>query len=348
MTDQTPAPFPGGFTIGNVAISSRTVLAPLAGITNLPFRLLVKHLGCGLVCSEMVSAAGLMFDNGKTRTMLESHPDEEPLSLQAFGSDPQILADACKAIADTGVAILDLNMGCSVRKVLKSGSGSALMKDAVHAARIFTAIRKAVSIPFTIKIRTGWDRTGDQAETIARIAEDCGVDAVALHPRTATQGFGGTADWSQIRRIKETVRIPVIGNGDVRLPEDGLRMMEETGCDAVMVGRAALHAPHIFRDMDALFNGKGRIPFDLPGHFALMVRYLEDTVSVYGELPACRMMRSRLGWFVKGLPGSTHFRNAIKDIESEVQARDLIFRFRDSVFAHMEARPDKTPTGYPS
>lgn len=337
----TPEAFPlpaGGFSIGNVAIETPTVLAPLAGITNLPFRQVVKDLGCGLVCSEMVSANGLIYDSGKTRSMLVSSPKERPLSLQIFGSDPDILADGAEIVEASGADIIDINFGCSVRKVLKSGSGSALMRDPERTRKILSAVRKRIQVPLTIKIRTGWDQTGDHAVTIAKIAQDCGVDAIACHPRTATQGFGGTANWSLIRRLKSILSIPVIGNGDIQTPEDAIRMFRETGCDAVMVGRATLHTPHIFADIHSLLNGRNPEGLVLDRHFTLMERYLTESVTLFGELNACRMMRSRLGWFVKGLPHSTRFRETIKEIETHAHALALIAEFRASVIAHLEDR----------
>jgi len=190
--------------IGSVTLPNNTVMAPLAGITNLPFRLMVKELGCGLVCSEMISSNGLIYQSPKTIQLMNSAEKEKPLSVQMFGAVPEIMAEAAQMIEQSGADILDINFGCSVRKIIKSGSGVALMKSPEVAAAILTAVRKSVTIPLTIKIRSGWDYSGDQALEIARIAEDCGVDAITVHPRTATQGFGGTADWSIIQKIKQS------------------------------------------------------------------------------------------------------------------------------------------------
>ncbi len=225
--------------IGSLSLKNITVLAPLAGITNLPFRILVKEAGCALVCSEMISANGLVYKSHKTAQTLESAAEEKPLSVQIFGSDPEIMADAAAMAEASGADVLDINFGCSVKKVLKTGSGSALMKEPEKAEAILKAVRKSIEIPLTIKIRTGWDYSGTQAFKIAEIAESCGVNAIAVHPRTATQGFGGTADWSVIAAIKKIVSIPVIGNGDIIVPEDAIRMQNETGCDAVVIGRTA-------------------------------------------------------------------------------------------------------------
>lgn len=306
--------------IASVRLDNETILAPLAGITNLPFRLIAKSAGCGLVCSEMVSANGLVYKSHKTERLLDSRPEERPLSVQIFGYDPDIMAEAAAMIEARGADILDINFGCSVRKILKSGSGSALMKDPRKAEAILRAVRDAIKVPLTIKIRSGWDKTGTQASEIARIAEGCGVDAIAVHPRTATQGFSGHADWSVIAAVKRLVSIPVIGNGDIVAPEDAVRMKQETGCDAVMIGRAAIGNPWIFSQVLSLFRGETPKPLTLPMRHEAMLRYLRASVRYIGEEHACRMMRSRLGWFTKGLPHSSRFRESVKLLSSEEEA----------------------------
>ena len=312
--------------IGSVILDNITVLAPLAGITNLPFRLLAKEAGCALVCSEMISSNGLVYNSAKTHELLRSQPAEKPLSVQIFGSDRSLMAESAAIVESSGADILDLNLGCAVKKVLKTGSGAALMKEPKKVEKILQAIRKTVKIPLTVKIRSGWDRSGDQALKIAEIAQACGVDAITVHPRTATQGFRGKADWSLITAIKNIASIPVIGNGDIIRPEDVLKMRDQTGCDAVMIGRAAIGNPWIFSQVLELI-GNNKVSFPDPSRrFEVMIQYLKFSVTYFGEQRAIRMMRSRLGWFVKGLRYSSSFRESIKLISTQ---KDALFRIQE-------------------
>ena len=320
--------------IGELKLANPVVLAPLAGITNLPFRRIAKAAGCGLVCSEMISSNGLMHGSEKTRAMLATHPSEAPLSVQLFGADPSIMADAARIVAEAGAHILDINFGCAVKKIVKTGSGVALMREPERAERILRAVRRAIPIPLTIKVRSGWDRSGDQALDIARIAADCGVDAIAVHPRTAAQKFSGRSDWSLIARIKETVAMPVIGNGDIQTCQDALTMMQETGCDGVMIGRAAIGNPLLLgQTVDAL-AGRSPRTVSWQTRLAVMEHYLQASVDYMEEAIACRMMRSRLGWFVKGLPHNRDFREAIKHLRNQAEARDHIAAYRQRLEAH--------------
>ena len=314
--------------IGSVVLDNITVLAPLAGITNLPFRLLAKAAGCGLVCSEMISANGLVHRSSKTHEMLKSRIEEKPLSVQIFGSDPHIMAEAAAIVEASGADILDINLGCAVKKVLKTGSGAALMKASDKAEKIFLAVRKAISIPLTVKMRAGWDKSGGEAFAIAKIAEAGGVDGITIHPRLATQGFGGKADWSLIAAVKNSVSIPVIGNGDIVTPENALAMKMETGCDAVMIGRAAIGDPWLFSQVISLTNGKEKVSPDLTERFNVMATYLNTSIECFGEKRACRMMRSHLGWFVKGLRFSSSFRESIKGISTKKEALSFIGEYK--------------------
>ncbi len=306
--------------IGTVKLANNIVFAPLAGISNLPLRLLAKEAGCGLVCSEMVSANGLVYGSKKTAQLMDTVPEEYPLSVQLFGTDPDITASAAQQAVRAGAAIIDINFGCAVKKIVKTGSGVALMRTPDKAEALLKAVRKAVAVPLTIKIRSGWDASGRQALDIAHMAEACGIDALTIHPRSAAQGFRGKSDWSLIGAVKRALKIPVIGNGDIVAAEDALRMLSQTGCDGVMVGRAAIGNPFIFSAILALLDGRKPSSPSLAQHFNVMKRYVRDSVRYIGERQACRMMRSRLGWFVKGLYGSSQFRKSITQVSTRAEA----------------------------
>jgi nifR3 family TIM-barrel protein len=297
--------------IGTLALANNLVFAPLAGISNLPLRLLAKEAGCGLVCSEMVSANGLVYGSHKTAQLLHTVPEEYPLAVQLFGSDPALTAEAARMAVASGAALIDINFGCAVKKIVRTGAGVALMRTPDRAQALLKAVRQAIAVPLTIKIRSGWDTSGRQALRLARQAEDCGVDALTIHPRSASQGFRGHSDWTLIAAVKNSLQIPVIGNGDIGTAEDALRMLSETGCDGVMVGRAAIGNPFIFAAILARLEGRQPQAPTLGQHFRVMKRYLRDSVAYLGERQACLMMRSRLGWFVKGLHASSQFRKTI-------------------------------------
>jgi tRNA-dihydrouridine synthase B len=317
--------------IGSVKLKNKTILAPLAGITNLPFRLLAKEAGCALVCSEMISAHGLINKSKRTRQMLDSRPEEKPLSVQIFGSQPDIMAEAARVVESSGADIIDINFGCSVRKIIKTGSGAALMKAPETAEALLRAVRKAVRIPLTIKLRTGWNSTGNQAFAIAKIAESSGVDAITIHPRTAKQGFSGHCDWAIIAELKKQVNIPVIGNGDIFCADDAIAMLAQTRCDAVMIGRMAIGNPWIFSHVLARLRGEAEPAADLESRFEIMTRYLQESVNYFGEEIACRMMRSRLCWFAKGLRNSSQFRKSINHISTEIEALQRIEDYKESL-----------------
>ncbi len=310
--------------IGSLALDNITILAPLAGITNLPFRILAKEAGCALVCTEMISANALVRGSKKTMQMLCSLPEEKPLSVQIFGSDPAVMAEAAQIVESSGADLIDINFGCPVKKVIKTGAGVALMQQLDNAKAIIKTVRKAVNIPFTIKIRTGWDKSGKQALKLSQLAEECGVDAIAVHPRTASQGFGGKADWSIITAIKKAVAIPVIGNGDIITAKDAVEMQRITGCNAIMIGRAAIGNPWIFSHVIAIVRGNDVLPVDIAHRFEVMIRYCKMSIQCFGEKNGCRMMRGRLGWFVKGLRFSSKFRESINQISSENETIELI------------------------
>ncbi len=322
--------------IGRLKLDNNLIFAPLAGISNLPLRLLAKEAGCGLVYSEMVSANGLVYGSNKTRQLMNSTPAEKPLAIQIFGVDPRIMADAAQMAVSAGADIVDINFGCSVKKIVKTGAGAALMRQPRRAAALLNAVRDAIPIPLTIKIRSGWDRTGREAQTLLAIAEDCGVDALTIHPRSAAQGFRGRADWSRIAALKTHAALPVIGNGDVNQPEDALRMLSETGCDGVMIGRAAVGNPLIFTEIQDRLAGRAGSPPGIEARLRIMRRYALDSARYLGERQACLMMRSRLGWFVKGLHGCSAFRESIKRLETLEQALEKISVYEKTLMAQMQ------------
>jgi nifR3 family TIM-barrel protein len=325
-----------GMKIGTLALENPTLLAPLAGITHLPVRLLAREAGCALVCTEMVSADGLAHGSPHTLPYLRSLPAEKPLAVQIFGSDPAVMATAAAIAEESGADVVDINFGCAVRKVVKVGAGVALMRAPERAEALLRAVRRAVRIPLTIKIRSGWCRTGREALAIGAMAEACGVDAVTLHPRTAAQKFSGRADWGLIAALKRRLAIPVIGNGDIRTAQDAERMMAETGCDAVMIGRSAVGYPRIFTEVNARLSGRPEPPETLEDRLQTMRRYVALTVECYGEQTALRLVRSRLGWFAKGLRGAAVLRQAAARTASIGAALELIDAFRMTAAAAPE------------
>ncbi len=296
--------------IGALTLAPGAVLAPLAGITNLPFRLLAREAGCVLVFSEMVSAEGLVHGSANSRALLRSLPAERPLGVQLFGADPARMAAAAAMVESAGADLLDINFGCSVKKVVKTGAGAALMRDPARAAALLTSVRKAVRLPLTVKLRTGWERSGAQALAIGRLAQECGVDAVTIHPRTAAQKFSGRADWTVIAALKQALTIPVIGNGDI-----------------FCAGDAAIGYPRIFTEIAGMLRGEPARPEAAGERGEVMRRYLELSVSCFGAEAACALMRQRLGWFTKGLRGGALLRGAARNIRSVGQALALIEAF---------------------
>ena len=293
------------------------ILAPMAGVTDLPFRLLCRRMGAGLVCMEMVSAKAIFYNNKNTEELLEIHPEEVPASLQLFGSDPEILADMAKRIEERPFSILDFNMGCPVPKVVNNGEGSALMKEPKLVEEILSALVKAVDKPVTVKIRKGFDEANCNAVEIARIAESCGVAAIAVHGRTREQYYSGRADWDIIRQVKQAVKIPVIGNGDVDSPERAGAMLDSTGCDGVMIGRAAQGNPWIFRDtVSFLETGTVPPPPDGQEKKRMILEHADFQLQIKGEYTAVREMRKHLAWYTTGMPHSARFRQTINSIES--------------------------------
>ncbi|MCR5753704.1 MAG: tRNA dihydrouridine synthase DusB [Acetatifactor sp.] len=311
--------------IGNVTLDNNIILAPMAGVSDLPFRLLCREMGAGLVCMEMISAKAIYYNNKNTEGLLEIHPDELPVSLQLFGSDPVILSEMAKRIEDRPFALLDLNMGCPVPKVVNNGEGSALLKNPKLVEEILTALVKAVNKPVTVKIRKGFNDDSVNAVEIAKIAESCGVAAVAVHGRTREQYYSGKADWDIIAKVKEAVKIPVIGNGDVVDGASAQALLEQTGCDGVMIGRAAQGNPWIFRDVNAYLN-EGIIP-PPPTNAEkreIILRHADLQLKYKGEYIGVREMRKHLSWYTVGMPNSARFRQMINTMESMDELVDSV------------------------
>jgi nifR3 family TIM-barrel protein len=324
--------------IGNLTLKNNVFLAPMAGITNLPFRTLAREFGCGLAFTEMISANGLVRKTNKSYRYLLSSPGDKPLGVQIFGSDPTILFEAAQMATDFGADLLDINMGCPVRKVVKTGAGAALLKEPDRVRHILLAIRKATSLPITIKLRSGWHRGEMRALEIAIIAQDCGVDAVILHPRTADQGYSGAADWSIIEEVKKKLHIPVIGSGDIRSPEDACRMINTTGCDGIMIGRAALGNPWIFRDIIRyLEKRKSALPPSSAERERVIRCHMEMEVKYLGESLGLRHFRKHLLWYTKGMRGGSLFREVVGRIHDKNAILDTVHRFFHAV---VEVPPD--------
>ena len=313
--------------IGNVTLENNIILAPMAGVTDLPFRLLCKEQGAGLLCMEMVSAKAIYYNNKNTEALMEIDDRERPVSLQLFGSDADIMSEMAKRIEEKPFAILDINMGCPVPKVAGNGEGSALMKNPALVREIVSKVVKAIEKPVTVKIRKGFDEEHVNAVEIAKIIEDCGAAAVAVHGRTREQYYSGKADWDIIRQVKEAVSIPVIGNGDVTGPESAKKMIEETGVDGIMIGRAARGNPWIFKQIKEYLES-GVLPErpSLEEVREMMLRHARMQLECKGEYTGIREMRKHVAWYTAGYPNSARLRAKINEVETYEELTELLKR----------------------
>lgn len=303
--------------IGDAILENNIILAPMAGVTDLPFRLLCKEQGAGLICMEMVSAKAIMYNNKNTEELLEIHPEELPVSLQLFGSDPHIISEMAKRIEERPFAVLDINMGCPMPKIVGNGEGSALMKNPALVEKIVAETVKAIKKPVTVKIRKGFDDAHVNAVEIAKAAEAAGAAAVAVHGRTREQYYAGEADWDIIAKVKEAVRIPVIGNGDVTDGESAARLMEQTGCDGVMIGRAVRGNPWIFREIKAyLQTGEKLASPETAQVKEMILRHAMLQLKYKGEYIGIREMRKHVSWYVTGFPYAARFRQKVNEMET--------------------------------
>ena len=311
--------------IGNVELKTRYILAPMAGVTDLPFRLLCKEQGAGLLCMEMISAKALQYKNRNTKALLQIDPREYPVSLQLFGADPDIISEQAKAIEELPFQILDINMGCPVPKVVKNGEGSALMKNPRLVYDVVYKTVRAISKPVTVKIRKGFDEEHVNAVEIAKIIEEAGGAAVAVHGRTREQYYSGKADWDIIRQVKEAVSIPVIGNGDVTGSLAAEQLLEETGCDGVMIGRGCQGNPWIFRELNE-YEETGKVPHrpSKKEIKEMMLRHAQLQIELKGDYLGIREMRKHVAWYTKGMEGSAKLRDEINRVESYEELEKLL------------------------
>ncbi|MCX5780259.1 MAG: tRNA dihydrouridine synthase DusB [Firmicutes bacterium] len=305
------------FKIGAVEIANQVILAPMAGVTDRAFRSIAKSFGCGLVVTEMISDMGLIYGQSRTQRIADTSGETRPVAVQIFGSDPDSMGRAARIVQELGADIIDINMGCPTPKIVRNGEGAALMQDIPRCREIIRAVVGAVRVPVTVKMRSGWDHEHITCVELASVAQEEGAAALILHPRTRMQFFAGVSDWTLIKKVKAQVQIPVIGNGDIHSPQDAGRMLAETGCDAVMIGRAALGNPFIISaTLEYLRSGQLQDPPSREERIETARRHLQLAIACKGEWVAVREMRKQLAWYIKGRPGAAHIRTQLNTATS--------------------------------
>lgn len=322
------------FSIGKIQIANQVITAPMAGVTDRAFRIIAKSFGCGLVFTEMISDMGLVYGQSRTHRIADTTGEKRPVAVQIFGSDPTTMSKAALIVQDLGADIIDINMGCPTPKIVRNGEGAALMLDIPKCRQIIRGVVQAVQVPVTVKMRLGWDQSNISCLELARTAEEEGASAITLHPRTRMQFFSGRADWDMIKAVKEIVHIPVIGSGDIQSAQDAQRMLNDTGCDAIMIGRAAMGNPFIIREtVELLTTGRILPPPAIEERVEVALRHLELAIEFKGEWVAVREMRKQLAWYIKGRPGAAQIRTMINQATTKEEILAIMKREKGTIDA---------------